>query len=47
MSPAKLVRRHWHDIGLGSAVVAGAWLLFGWQDFTVMQKLLILNFIIV
>lgn len=47
MNPSKLVRRHWHDIGLGSAAVAALWLLVGWQDLTVLQKLLIVNFIIV
>jgi hypothetical protein len=47
MSPSKLLRRHWHDIGLGSAIVAGAWLLVGWENFEVLQRLLILNFVIV
>lgn len=47
MSAPKLLRRHWHDIGLGSAVVAGAYLLFSWDDLGVLQRLLILNFIVV
>lgn len=47
MSPLKFLRRHWHDIGLGSAVVAGACLLFGWDDLDILQRLLILNFIVV
>ena len=47
MSPSKFLRRHWHDIGLGSAAAAGACLLFGWDNFDVLQRLLILNFIVV
>ncbi|HZA11735.1 HXXEE domain-containing protein [Mycobacterium sp.] len=47
MSALKLLRRHWHDIGLVSAVVAGAYLLFGWGDLDFLQRLLILNFIVV
>ena len=47
MSPLKFLRRHWHDIGLGSAVVAGACLLLGWGDLVVLQRLLLLNFIVV
>jgi hypothetical protein len=42
MSPLKFLRRHWHDIGLGSAVVAGACLVFGWGDPVVLQRLLLL-----
>jgi hypothetical protein len=47
MSALKFLRRHWHDIGLGSAVVAGACLFFGWGDLDILQRLLILNFIVV
>ena len=47
MSPLKYLRRHWHDIGLISAVVAGACLLFAWNEIVVLQKLLLLNFIAV
>ena len=47
MSPLRFFTRHWHDVGLGSAVVAGACLLFNWDDLDVLQRLLILNFIVV
>ena len=47
MSPLKFLRRHWHDIGLFSAVVAGIYLLFAWSELILVQKLLILNFIAV
>ena len=47
MSPLKFLRRHWHDIGLFSAVVAGAYLVFAWNEIVFIQKLLILNFIAV
>ena len=47
MSPLKFLRRHWHDIGLFSAVVAGGYLIFAWNEIIFIQKLLILNFIAV
>lgn len=47
MSPLKFLRRHWHDIGLVSAIAAGVCLLFGWDQISVLQRLLILNFIVV
>ena len=47
MSPIKFLRRHWHDIGLISAVVAGGYLIFTWNEIAFLQKLLILNFIVV
>ena len=47
MSPSKFFTRHWHDIGLGPAVVAGAYLLLNWDDLDVLQRLVILNFIVV
>jgi len=47
MSSLKFLRRHWHDIGLFSAVVAGASLMFAWNEMIFLQKLLILNFIVV
>lgn len=47
MTPLKFLRRHWHDIGLFSAIVAGACLIFTWNDLALLQKLLLLNFIVV
>ena len=43
----KFLRRHWHDIGLFSAMVAGAYLMFAWDELVLLQKLLLLNFIVV
>jgi hypothetical protein len=47
MSPLKFVRRHWHDVGAFSAVIAGIYLIFAWNEIVVLQKLLLLNFIVV
>lgn len=47
MSPLKLLRRHWHDVGLFSAIVAGAYIIFAWNEVVLLQKLLLLNFIVV
>lgn len=47
MSPLKFLRRHWHDIGLFSAVVAGVYLIFAWNELVILQRLLLLNFIVV
>ena len=47
MTPLKFLRRHWHDIGLFSAIVAGACLIFAWNELALLQKLLLLNFIVV
>lgn len=47
MSPIKFLRRHWSKIGLFSAMVAGAYLIFAWNEIVLLQKLLILNFIAV
>jgi hypothetical protein len=47
MPPLKFLRRHWHDIGLFSAMVAGAYLVFAWNELVFLQKLLLLNFIVV
>ena len=47
MIPLKFLRRHWHDIGLFSAMVAGAYLIFAWNELIFLQKLLLLNFIVV
>jgi hypothetical protein len=40
-------RRHWHDVGLASALIAGVYLAMAWGDLSVLQRILILNFIIV
>jgi hypothetical protein len=47
MTPLKFLRRHWHDMGLFSAAVAGAYLIFAWNEIVLLQKLLLLNFIAV
>ena len=47
MKLLKFLRRHWHDIGLFSAIIAGAYLIFAWNEIVFLQKLLILNFIVV
>jgi hypothetical protein len=47
MSPLKLLRRHWHDVGGFSAAVAGIYLIFAWHELASLQKLLLLNFIVV
>ena len=47
MITLKFLRRHWHDIGLFSAIIAGAYLIFAWNEVVFLQKLLILNFIVV
>ncbi|MGH9023207.1 MAG: HXXEE domain-containing protein [Acidimicrobiia bacterium] len=43
----KFFSRRWHDIGLISAMVAGTYLAFAWSDLEVLQRLLLLNFIVV
>jgi hypothetical protein len=47
MTPVKFLRRHWHDIGFFSAIVVGVYLIFAWNELVFLQKLLILNFIVV
>lgn len=47
MTPLKFLRRHWSNIGLFSAVVAGAYLIFAWNEIVLLQKLLLFNFIAV
>jgi hypothetical protein len=47
MSPIKFLRRHWSNIGLFSAMVAGAYLIFAWNEIILLQKLLLFNFIAV
>jgi hypothetical protein len=46
-SALKLLRRHWHELGLLPAIVAGAYLMSGWAELVVLQRLLLLNFIVV
>jgi hypothetical protein len=47
MTALKFLRRRWSAIGLFSAVVAGAYLIFAWNELVFLQKLLLLNFIAV
>ena len=47
MTPFKFFRRHWHDVGVLSALVAGIYLAVAWDDVGVLQRILILNFIVV
>jgi hypothetical protein len=47
MTPFKLFRSHWHDVGLISATVAGIYLAVAWADLGFLQRILILNFIVV
>ncbi len=47
MTTLKFLRRRWSTIGLFSAIVAGAYLIFAWKELVFLQKLLILNFIVV
>jgi hypothetical protein len=47
MTPTKFIVSRWHDLGIISAVIAGAYLAIGWGDLGVLQRLLLLNFIVV
>ncbi len=47
MTPLKFLRRYWSTIGLFSAMVAGTYLISAWNEIVLLQKLLILNFIVV
>jgi hypothetical protein len=47
MTPLKFFTRHWHDVGLVSAAVAGMYLAVEWADLSVLQRILIANFIVV
>jgi hypothetical protein len=47
MSAFAQFRRHWHDVGLLSALVAGIYLVVAWGDLDDLQRLLLLNFIVV
>jgi len=41
----KFLRRHWYNIGGIVAIFTGAFLAFAWNDLSVVQRLLLLNFI--
>lgn len=47
MTPLKLFTRHWHDFGLIPAAAAGVYLVATWNDLEFLQRVLILNFIVV
>ena len=47
MTALKFISRRWHDIGLFSAAVAGVYLASAWNELEVLQRLLLLNFIVV
>lgn len=47
LTPFNFFRRHWHDVGLFSALIAGIYLALAWGDLSVLQRILIVNFIIV
>jgi hypothetical protein len=47
LTPFKFFRRHWHDVGLVSVLIASVYLAVAWGDLSVLQKILVLNFIIV
>jgi hypothetical protein len=47
MTSLKPLTRHWHDVGVVSAVVAGTYLAVAWNDIGFLQRLLLLNFIVV
>ena len=39
-------RRHWYEVGAVVAVCTVVWLILGWQDMGVLQRLLLLNFVV-
>src|SRR5262245_57823015 len=47
MTPLRFFMRHWHDVGVLSAAIAGAYLIAAWDHLNILQQLLLLNFIIV
>ena len=47
MTAFKVFRRHWHDVGVVSAVVASVYLAATWDELEVLQRVLLLNFIVV
>ena len=40
------VRRNWYILGLVPGTLMAAWLAWGWNDITWVQKLLAMNFIV-
>lgn len=46
-NPLIFLRRHWHDIGLFSAMAAGACLRLTWNELVLLQILLLQNLITV
>ena len=40
-------RRHWYDVGLIPAVLAIVALVVLWRDMDVLQRLLLLNFVVI
>jgi hypothetical protein len=47
MTPLKFFSRHWHDVGFVSGVIAGIYLAVAWKDLDVLQRIVIINFIVV
>jgi Protein of unknown function with HXXEE motif len=47
MKPLKFFSRHWHNVGMFSAVIAGIYLAIAWSDLDVLQRIVIINFIVV
>lgn len=43
----KFLRRHWHELGLVPAIIAGAYVGWGWAELAVLQRILLINFIVV
>jgi hypothetical protein len=47
MTPLKFFSRHWHDVGIVSGLIAGVYLAVAWKNLDVLQRIVVLNFIIV
>jgi hypothetical protein len=47
MTVLRFFMRRWHDVGLISAAVAASYLAVAWNDLSFLQRVLILNFIVV
>src|SRR5881227_2165940 len=47
MLPMCFFRRHWYDVGLVVALLASVALVVLWRDMDVLQRLLLLNFIVI
>jgi hypothetical protein len=43
----RFLRRHWYDLGLIPAALAIVALVVGWRDMDVLQRLLLLNFVVI